>query len=146
MSDALFTFTEADAEFVLGRKLLPHEGKAIAKSLALALSPEAVYVVQDYSNDDLADHRCPRCAHLIPRDEFPGEYPGAISRVDNLTDICSLCGTDEAIGWGPVPRSEWPLEFPWHTKTVALDEGAVERIRESLARKEGTDAHETSDA
>lgn len=40
---------------------------------------------------------CPRCNGLIPNNEEPGAYPGAISRLDNKTEICSSCGTDEAI-------------------------------------------------
>lgn len=40
---------------------------------------------------------CPRCTHFIPSDENPGAYPGAISRVDNETEICSNCGVEEAI-------------------------------------------------
>lgn len=40
---------------------------------------------------------CPRCGGYIPNDERPGEYPGAMSRTDNKTEICSKCGTDEAI-------------------------------------------------
>ncbi|MFZ4104838.1 hypothetical protein [Flavobacterium sp.] len=41
---------------------------------------------------------CPRCAiNLIPNNDSPGSYPGALSRTDNQTEICSFCGTDEAI-------------------------------------------------
>jgi hypothetical protein len=40
---------------------------------------------------------CPRCHHGIPNDEFRGEYPGALSRRDNKTYICSECGTKEAL-------------------------------------------------
>lgn len=40
---------------------------------------------------------CPRCTHFIPNDMTPGAYPGAISRVDNKTEICSECGTVEAM-------------------------------------------------
>lgn len=40
---------------------------------------------------------CPRCGHYIPNDVTPGEYPGAISRWDNKTEVCSQCGTDEAL-------------------------------------------------
>lgn len=39
---------------------------------------------------------CPRCGGFIPNNENPGAYPGALSRVDNKTEICSECGTDEA--------------------------------------------------
>ena len=40
---------------------------------------------------------CPRCGGGIPNDYYRGQYPGAISRVDNETEICSGCGTDEAM-------------------------------------------------
>lgn len=50
---------------------------------------------------------CPRCgvAPLEP-------WGGALSRLDNETEICSNCGTMEAMrdftGRGPVPPDEWP--------------------------------------
>jgi hypothetical protein len=40
---------------------------------------------------------CPRCESFIPNNETPGAYPGAISRLDNKTEICSECGTIEAM-------------------------------------------------
>jgi hypothetical protein len=40
---------------------------------------------------------CPRCEGWIPNNYQPGEYPGAISRIDNVTEICSECGTAEAL-------------------------------------------------
>lgn len=41
---------------------------------------------------------CPRCKfNWIPNNDSPGAYPGAISRADNKTEICSACGTDEAL-------------------------------------------------
>lgn len=40
---------------------------------------------------------CPRCQGFIPNNEWPGAYPGALSRLDNKTEICSACGTDEAM-------------------------------------------------
>lgn len=40
---------------------------------------------------------CPRCTHFIPNDDTPGAYPGAISRLDNKTEICSSCGVEEAL-------------------------------------------------
>jgi hypothetical protein len=39
---------------------------------------------------------CPICGHYVPNDATPGEYPGALSRRDNKTEICSDCGTREA--------------------------------------------------
>ena len=41
---------------------------------------------------------CPRCCdNWIPNNLQPGEYPGALSRTDNKTEICSACGTAEAL-------------------------------------------------
>ena len=39
---------------------------------------------------------CPICTNWIPNNESPGAYPGAISRRDNKTEICSECGKREA--------------------------------------------------
>ena len=43
------------------------------------------------------DHICPSCGGFIPNNEMPGAYPGALSRRDNETEICSQCGEIEAI-------------------------------------------------
>lgn len=40
---------------------------------------------------------CPTCDGQIPNNETPGAYSGAISRKDNSTEICSACGTQEAL-------------------------------------------------
>ena len=40
---------------------------------------------------------CPRCHGFIPTNLTPGRYPGAISRTDNKTEICSDCGREEAM-------------------------------------------------
>lgn len=67
-------------------------------------TPPALAEVKKYS-------RCPRCGGAIPNWERRGEYPGAISRVDNQTEICSECGTMEAmedfVGNGPMPIAKW---------------------------------------
>jgi hypothetical protein len=46
---------------------------------------------------DLRTHPCPTCDGQIPNNETPGAYSGAISRKDNKTEICSACGTKEAL-------------------------------------------------
>lgn len=57
----------------------------------------------------MLDHPiCPRCAGFIPSNVFPGEYPGAISRIDNKTEICSDCGTEEAIV-ALIDIDYWPI-------------------------------------
>jgi DNA-directed RNA polymerase subunit RPC12/RpoP len=45
----------------------------------------------------LDENQCPRCGHYIPNDLHPGAYPGALSRYDNATYVCSDCGTEEAM-------------------------------------------------
>ena len=40
---------------------------------------------------------CPRCGGGVPNNLRAGEYPGALSRLDNETYICSSCGSDEAM-------------------------------------------------
>ena len=41
--------------------------------------------------------KCPICGHYIPNDNNPGEHPGSISRVDNVTEICNQCGFNQAV-------------------------------------------------
>lgn len=40
---------------------------------------------------------CPRCGGCVPNGSAPGAYPGALSRWDNETYICSACGGLEGI-------------------------------------------------
>jgi hypothetical protein len=54
--------------------------------------------------------KCPRCDHYIPNDDNPGAYPGALSRTDNKTEICSPCGQAESIEdylTSVMPQSQW---------------------------------------
>ena len=44
---------------------------------------------------------CPTCGGYIPNNREPGAYPGALSRKDNRTEICSACGTAEAMAGIP---------------------------------------------
>jgi len=58
---------------------------------------------------------CPRCTiEKIPNNISPGAYPGAISRVDDKTEICSYCGLEEAIifvsGRDIQTIDKWPVE------------------------------------
>ncbi len=56
---------------------------------------------------------CPRCLGPLPLG-----YPGALSRADGLTEICSQCGTEEGLsdfadnglfGSKADPATDWPL-------------------------------------
>ena len=48
-------------------------------------------------NKTLNENECPRCGGGIPNDINKGAYPGALSRTDNATEICSECGIYEAL-------------------------------------------------
>ena len=54
---------------------------------------------------------CPRCHGGVPNDTHIGEYPGALSRTDNKTEICSHCGELEAyedlFNGSPIPQTDW---------------------------------------
>lgn len=59
---------------------------------------------------------CPRCGGYIPNNQAPGEYIGAMSRTDNQTEICSACGTEEAMQQfsaqsadAATPVGDWPV-------------------------------------
>lgn len=41
--------------------------------------------------------RCPICFGFIPNNANPSAYPGALSRYDNATEICSACGQAEGM-------------------------------------------------
>lgn len=50
---------------------------------------------------------------MIPNDQQPGAYMGAMSRRDNETEVCSACGTEEALiqfSGGSLADEEWPVE------------------------------------
>ena len=46
---------------------------------------------------DIPDGDCPMCLNWIPNNKQRGIHDGAISRYDNETEICSACGTMEAM-------------------------------------------------
>jgi len=55
---------------------------------------------------------CPRCGGWIPNNATPGAYPGAVSRTDNQTEVCSECGQKEAMedffdSEGCLSQQEW---------------------------------------
>jgi hypothetical protein len=60
---------------------------------------------------------CPRCN----KNNLPIGYPGALSRVDNETEICSPCGTDEGMrDWLDrfIPGTEqWPVPIKFELST-----------------------------
>lgn len=40
---------------------------------------------------------CLRCGGEVPSPGMAGKYPGATSRWDNQTEICSACGLEEGL-------------------------------------------------
>jgi hypothetical protein len=86
--------------------------------------------------------RCPRCKHWIPRDECPGEHPGAKSRVKvddvRVIEICSICGEDEgyemAFKGEYTPVGAWPIT-DWMDVTKQM-EVAIKDMKEAYERGE----------
>lgn len=72
---------------------------------------------------------CPRCQGFIPSNARPGAYPGAVSRADNRTEVCSDCGAEEALVL-LAPTVYWPvyLHFEEDQTANALAR-AFERLR-----------------
>lgn len=69
---------------------------------------------------------CPRCGGAVPNEMHRGEYPGALSRFDNETMICSDCGTQEAFGAGHmIPLS------------ISLYSDEAKAIREEIQHHDG---------
>jgi hypothetical protein len=79
------------------------------------------------------DNICPRCNGFIPNNETPGLYPGALSRIDNETYICSACGEEEALVM-LADKELWPIgqwdvpEFQSATSRSFTRIALVERI------------------
>lgn len=70
---------------------------------------------------------CPRCEGYIPCNENPGKYPGAISRTDDVTEICSDCGTEEAM-LALFPIYSWPITAVDHPCSVPALYRFTERL------------------
>jgi hypothetical protein len=68
---------------------------------------------------------CPRCEGFIPSNLTPGRYPGAISRVNNKTEICSDCGREEAMSVDAL-EALWPVSG--HENFPAAANRAFERM------------------
>ena len=55
---------------------------------------------------------CPRCGDPIPNAAHRGQYAGATSRTDGMTEVCSGCGVDEALGQmsdSLISQDHWPV-------------------------------------
>jgi ribosomal protein L40E len=62
------------------------------------------------------DHVCPRCGGDVPSTAHKGQYPGAVSRWDDKTEICSPCGAEEALmqmAFGIKALAPDHPEHPW---------------------------------
>ena len=88
--------------------------------------------------ETFTDLVCPRCTGLIPNSATPGKYPGALSRKDNATEVCSRCGTEEGLAQF-VGQDPWPT-FP--QPLASIDLGTYEALDEH----DGLPAHLRGDA
>lgn len=73
------------------------------------------------------EHTCPRCLGAVPNASERGQYPGAISRTDNETEICSECGVLEALEqWGGnlLHQDDWRI---WAWVGMTLSAKVMER-------------------
>ena len=81
-------------------------------------------VVSDYRAESEQGPICPICYNYIPNNQTPGAYPGAIARYDNETEICSDCGTSEALAGmmaGPEAIAEWESsERTWRDYQILI--------------------------
>jgi len=64
---------------------------------------------------------CPICNSPIPNKELEGKYPGALSRYDNETEICSRCGMVEAF----LELSLGSYRSPNNNKTYTFNEWKI---------------------
>jgi hypothetical protein len=89
--------------------------------------------------------KCPRCEkNLIPNNESPGEYPGAMSRVTvddrRIIEICSQCGVDESLeeffGGALTPVGQWPIT-DWLDATKDLAKAIPKDVTDALQEMEG---------
>lgn len=88
------------------------------------------------NSKELKTITCPRCLGFIPSNEFPGMYPGAISRVDNKTEICSDCGVEEALlqyTGSDLFTAQWPIgsDSAWSRATTAMEATAESFLENS---------------
>jgi hypothetical protein len=81
---------------------------------------------------------CPRCLGYIPNNTQPGAYPGAISRIDNDTEVCSDCGMEEAIV-ALIAIEQWPISV--YDDPVAIN--AMRRYMERLMIDNGMTSEES---
>lgn len=59
-------------------------------------APYSFETVSTLHVKSVLEHTCPRCECGIPNSNERGAYSGAISRLDNRTEICTSCGIEEA--------------------------------------------------
>tara|TARA_R110001599_G_scaffold29011_7_gene99714 strand:+ start:2918 stop:6484 length:3567 start_codon:yes stop_codon:yes gene_type:complete len=81
-------------------------------------------VVADYRAESERGPICPICYNYIPNNQTPGAYPGALARYDNETEICSECGSAEALAGmmaGPEAIAEWEnSERTWRDYQILI--------------------------
>ena len=84
---------------------------------------------------------CPICDGPIPNAEHRGKYPGAMSRYDNETEICSLCGSAEALAPMMDDDAQITMKVGYQNRDweiwkegVNIGRGAVKEMMEASAR------------
>lgn len=82
------------------------------------------------TESERTDHDlCPRCGIR----NLPATYPGALSRVAEV-EICSDCGTIEAIEQWTLGSTVVPAGWPTHDRDLANNPGIVEFLTEMHSR------------
>jgi len=87
---------------------------------------------------------CPRCEGLIPSNEHWGEYMGAISRLTRETgqailEVCSACGTEEALQEYEFGSATPEAEFPVMTANAIRRRGEALLILLEMGEEEDED-------
>lgn len=82
---------------------------------------------------------CPRCEGYIPNNMTPGLYPGALSRTDDKTEICSACGEEEAlIALAPQELwsvGKWDLDEFMYARTRCMERMVIQQnIHDALGK------------
>lgn len=75
-----------------------------------------INAIGNYRKDSSEQLLCPRCCLEL----LPIGYPGALSRRDNKTEICSSCGFEEAMNDFAKVMGKNPIDDAIESWPVAL--------------------------
>jgi len=76
---------------------------------------------------------CPICSEPIPSREHAGKYCGAISRKDNVTEICSACGTAEGMADYFAWSDDTKAEIEAIEKSIAVGIANINEIEQQIS-------------